>query len=120
MVYAQTVKIPADHRVSITLDVPREIPAGATARFEVVWHVPGEDAPRDQPPKSAAEIVREMREAEPTPEELKERAAAQYAAWKDSGIDPLEEWRDSLKGKKIFGGVDGVAYQRSIRDEWPD
>jgi hypothetical protein len=116
MVYAQTVKIPADRRVNVTLDAPREIPAGATARFEVVWRLLGEDAPHDQPQKPAADIVREMRDAEPTLEELRERAAAQYAAWKDSGIDPLEEFR----GSGIFGHVDGVAYQRSIRDEWTD
>jgi hypothetical protein len=31
----QTVEIPADRR--ITLEVPREVPSGATARFEIRW-----------------------------------------------------------------------------------
>jgi hypothetical protein len=57
---------------------------------------------------------------EATLEELKEQAAARHAAWKDSGVDPLQKWRNSLNGKKLFNGVDGAAYQRSIRDEWPD
>jgi len=35
MTMTQTVKIPADRR--ITLDVPPQIPAGETARFEVIW-----------------------------------------------------------------------------------
>jgi hypothetical protein len=35
MTITQTVKIPADRR--IMLDVPPQIPAGATARFEIIW-----------------------------------------------------------------------------------
>ena len=35
MTIEQTVVIPPDRR--ITLDVPPEIPAGATARFEIHW-----------------------------------------------------------------------------------
>ena len=35
MTITQTVEIPADRR--ITLEVPSQIPAGETARFEVIW-----------------------------------------------------------------------------------
>jgi hypothetical protein len=35
MTVTQTVEIPADRR--LTIDVPREIPAGATARLELAW-----------------------------------------------------------------------------------
>ena len=35
MTITQTVEIPADRR--ITLEVPPQIPAGTTARFEVIW-----------------------------------------------------------------------------------
>ena len=35
MTITRTVEIPADRR--ITLEVPREIPAGTTARFELIW-----------------------------------------------------------------------------------
>jgi len=35
MTIRQTVKVPTDHR--ITLEVPRQIPAGITARFDVIW-----------------------------------------------------------------------------------
>ena len=35
MTITQTVKIPADRRV--IFDVPPQIPAGATARFELIW-----------------------------------------------------------------------------------
>jgi len=35
MTITQTVEIPADRR--ITLEVPHEVPTGATARFELIW-----------------------------------------------------------------------------------
>jgi len=35
MTITQTVEIPADRR--ITLEVPPQIPAGTTARFELIW-----------------------------------------------------------------------------------
>jgi len=35
MSITQTVEVPANHR--LTIDVPREIPTGTTARFEVIW-----------------------------------------------------------------------------------
>jgi len=36
MIIEQTVEIPADRR--LYFDVPREIPVGATARFELIWY----------------------------------------------------------------------------------
>ena len=38
MTITQTVEIPADRR--ITLSVPPQIPTGATARLEVIWFPP--------------------------------------------------------------------------------
>jgi len=35
MTITQTIDIPADRR--ITLEVPREVPTGRTARFELSW-----------------------------------------------------------------------------------
>jgi len=35
MTITQTIEIPANRR--ITLDIPSQIPVGATARFELVW-----------------------------------------------------------------------------------
>jgi hypothetical protein len=45
MTIEQTIEIPADHRLKV--DVPREVPAGAAARFELTWF----------PPKTATEIA---------------------------------------------------------------
>ena len=36
MTIEQTVEIPSDRR--LYFDVPREIPIGATARFELIWY----------------------------------------------------------------------------------
>jgi hypothetical protein len=38
MLYEQTITVPENHR--LTLEVPHEIPAGAVARFEIVWQTP--------------------------------------------------------------------------------
>jgi hypothetical protein len=46
MTYAKTVIIPADRRVVV--DVPREIPAGATAHFDVVWQFEEGTAAQDE------------------------------------------------------------------------
>jgi hypothetical protein len=54
MVVEQTIEIPASHR--LVIDVPREIPAGAKARFEVIWHPPEKDAP-EAPPRGTTPIT---------------------------------------------------------------
>jgi hypothetical protein len=110
MIIEQTVDIPADRQ--IVIDVPKEIPSGARARVSFVV----EDAAAVPPNKSAKEVFQEMfEEPEPTLKALKQRAAAGYAAWKDTGIDPLEKFR----GTKIFGdGGGGLTYQRKMRAEW--
>jgi hypothetical protein len=57
MLYEQTITVPENHR--LTLEVPDEIPAGAVARFEIVWQIPS----------SAEDIARDMWESIPTIEE---------------------------------------------------
>ena len=97
----KTVDIPVDRR--LYLELPQDMPTGSA---EVIVRVPVTAAPQTD---EFAPF--------PTMEELDKKAHEQYLAWKDSDIDPLIELRDSLNGRQIFG-VDGVAYQRSIRDEW--
>jgi hypothetical protein len=59
----------------------------------------------------------------PTIEEIKAEAARKgaerAAAIKATGKDPIMELRDSFKHAP-FAGIDGVAYQREMRDEWPE
>ena len=91
MTIEQTVELPASHR--LTIDVPREIPAGRTIlAFTPAGSLTGNN------PRTAEEAL-QMAEA---------RAA-----------DPNRKSLSRLFGthQGILGG-DGVAYQRSIRDEW--
>jgi hypothetical protein len=88
-------------RRRLYLELPQDTPTGEA---EVIGFVPAKPEPAVFAPF-------------PTMDELDAKAHEQYLVWKDSGKDPLIELRDSLKGRPIFG-VDGVEYQRKIRDEW--
>jgi hypothetical protein len=52
MTITQTVKIRASHR--ITLEVPREVPVGATARLELAWF------PRKEPDSSLDDALEKI------------------------------------------------------------
>ena len=97
----KTVDIPADRR--LYLELPQDTPTGSA---EIIVRVPVNAPPH------AGEFS-----SFPTMEELDADARRKTAERKATGRDPALELRDSLKGRQIFG-VDGVAYQRSIRDEW--
>ena len=90
MTITQTVEIPASHR--LTIDVPREIPAGPAI---LVF----------RPARFCGGGVRTTAEDLQTAEE---KAA-------DPNRKPISRYFGRLS-PNTFG--DGVAYQRSIRDEW--
>ena len=78
----------------------------------------------DIPPATTEDAVsRLLNHQFPTIAELKaeaaQKAAEREAYFKATGKDPLIELRDSFK-KTPFAGIDGVEYQRAMRDEWPD
>ena len=101
MSITQTVEVPADHR--LTIDVPREIPAGLV----VLTLAPIQGAKEQRydtipVPGGSYNTVGEALQA-----------AAEKAA--NPNRKPISRLFGKHKG--IFGG-DGVAYQRAIRDEW--
>jgi len=93
----QTVKVPANHR--LTIDVPREIPAGPVT----LVYFPASPAA----PAVAGETNRTLEDAL--------RRAAEKAA--DPNRRPLSDFFGIIS-HDTYG--DGVAYQRAIRDEWND
>ncbi|MHC6203967.1 hypothetical protein ACYULU_12330 [Breznakiellaceae bacterium SP9] len=93
MIIEQTVEIPASRR--LTIEVPREVPAGSA----ILAFTPAADMPlAGNSPRTAAEAL--------------QMATARVA---DLNRKLLSRLFGRHKG--ILGG-DGVAYQRSIRDEW--
>lgn len=100
MTITQTVEIPVSHR--LTLEVPREIPAGrAILTFTPSARSGGDEAGIKMPPSYS-------------PEEAL-RAAARRRS------DPNRKSLSRLFGilsPAIYG--DGVEYQRNMRDEWDD
>jgi hypothetical protein len=89
MVIEQTVEIPVDHR--ITIEVPPEVPAGKV----ILTFTPA--------------IDRELEKA------------GEIWAWNRTHPGELRTKLLKLRGSLSsgsFGGMDGVACQRKVRDEW--
>ena len=99
----QTVEVPASHR--LTIDVPREIPAGKAVLTFTPASVQGsKDQRYDTAPLPGGSYN--------TVEEALQAAMKKAA---DPNRKPISRLFGKHKG--IFGG-DGVVYQRAIRDEW--
>ena len=98
MSITQTVDIPASYR--LTIDVPREVPAGRV----VLTFTP---------------ITDQMSNAVPASGNNPRTAAEALKMAAERAIDPNRKpiSRHFGKHRDILGG-DGVAYQRAIRDEW--
>jgi hypothetical protein len=100
----QTVDIAADRQLHLDMTLPETMPSGRTSVVLVF--------PSDKEPSSSY-----TPERVPTIEELKAKAAAQYAEMLKTGVDPLARFYGCLKDAFPEGGVE---YQRRMRDEWPD
>jgi len=86
----QTVEIPPSHRLFV--DVPPEVPVGrAILTFT---------------PLSVSKDLKYAREIWAVNREHSEELKAK-----------LQNLQGSL-GKTAYGGMDGIAYQRKVRDEW--
>jgi len=90
MMLEQTVEIPPSRRLSV--DVPSEVPVGKAILTFTPLSV-------SKDLKYAGEIWAVNRN---NPDELKAK---------------LQSLQGSL-GKTAYGGMDGTAYQRKVRDEW--
>ncbi|GHV37760.1 hypothetical protein AGMMS49546_06590 [Spirochaetia bacterium] len=90
MTIEQTVDIPASHR--LTIDVPRDIPTGPV----ILTFTP-------------ARVDTAMEDA------------GNIWTWNRTHGEELRAKLQKLRGSlsaSAFGGLDGVTYQRKVRDEW--
>jgi hypothetical protein len=94
MTITQTVEVPASHE--LTIDVPREIPAGQV----ILTFTPAKKSADGKTNRTLEDAL---------------RRAAEKAA--DPNRRPLSYFYGIIS-PNAFG--DGVAYQRAIRDEWDD
>ncbi|GHU48988.1 hypothetical protein FACS1894200_07010 [Spirochaetia bacterium] len=107
MLIQQTIEVPASRR--ITLDVPQDVPLGRT----ILTFTPA--LTKDQLP------IGESSSASPsftTLVELAKEAAAKTAQRAANPERFLERMDKCQEGGPLFDGIDGVKFQRSIRDEW--
>jgi hypothetical protein len=109
MTIQQTVEIPASHR--LTIEVPQEVPAGKATITYSPEPAFGQTVPagRRKIPDDLLPVVQEAaRRAE------RERTDPAYRA------DIAEIRRKCQEGGPILGGIDGMEFQRMVRDDWPD
>jgi hypothetical protein len=93
MIIEQTVEIPPSHR--LFLEVPPEVPAGRTKLTFT--------------PEAAVSAS--------TEHEYTAGIWADNSARSEDLKMKLQNLRGSL-GKNAFGGLDGLAYQHKVREEW--
>jgi hypothetical protein len=111
MTIQQTVDIPADR--CLHLELPKTVPTGNTEVHITFLTVPAKV-------KSMAETLERLLQPLPSLEEFKREAAEKTAKRIACGREPFEEARKLLNGRRLLDGLDGVEYQRRMRDEWPD
>jgi hypothetical protein len=95
----RTVDIPADRR--IFLDIPDGIPEGRVT-LEVTLTSAGDTRKRER--RILDWILHPVQ-------------SYRSAAWAKT-LGELDEYRRAHG--QFFGGMDGLEYQRKLRDEWPD
>jgi hypothetical protein len=111
MTIQQTIDSPADRR--LYLELPETVPTGNTKVHITFFTVSAKAESRD-------ETLERLLQPLPSLEEFKREAAEKTANRIASGCAPFEEARELLNGRQLFDGVDGVEYQRKMRDEWSD
>jgi hypothetical protein len=109
MTVQQTIEIPASHRLMI--EVPQEVPAGRTT----ITYSPEPEAGRAAPAgrrKLPDDLLPFVQEAARRAERARTDPAyrAEIAAIQ----------RSCQEGGPILGGIDGMEFQRIVRDDWPD
>jgi hypothetical protein len=109
MTIQQTVEIPASHR--LTIEVPQEVSAGKATITYSPEPASGQTVPtgRRKIPDDLLPLVQEAaRRAE------RARTDPAYRA------EIMAIQRSCQEGGPILGGIDGMEFQRMVRDDWSD
>jgi hypothetical protein len=115
MTIEQTVEIPVSRRLHLDFDLPLLFPSGKAK----VTVTPDEGRPADER-QGAADFAGLTKR--PGDEELL-AGAEKIWAWNRAHPEEVKEALHNLRGSlspASFGGLDGVSYQRKVRDEWDD
>jgi hypothetical protein len=108
----QTVIIPPDRR--LYLELPKTAPLGQV-EIAIMFNSP--EAWNTRKPELSAEFhggISTIADCEKEAAEKRARRQAEGRGVFDSAAECLKE------APPFFGGIDGAAYQRGLRDEWPD
>jgi hypothetical protein len=112
MTIQQTIDIPADRWLH--LELPKTVPSG---KFDLRLIFTPAQSIRERQSGGFAHLLRDSpKTVKEAIAEARQKTAERIA----SGREPFEESRELLNGRRLFDGVDGVEYQRKIRDEWSD
>jgi hypothetical protein len=111
MTIRQTIDIPVSRNVHFDVSLPQDMPYGRT---EVVLHF------KPSAGQSGTPVSDAKPKLDPVLEKLLQEAEAKRL-YNQAHPEKLQECLKNLRdGGPLFDGIDGVAFQRKIRDEWED
>jgi hypothetical protein len=112
MTIQQTVEIPVSRKVHFYVSLPEDAPCGW---MDVLMDFKSADV---QTGTSGFDVKRKL---DPSTEKMLKEAEKTWAytrAHPEEVRNDLRALRGCTKGSPAWGGLDGVIYQRKIRDEW--
>ena len=117
MTMEKTIELPASHR--ITVDVPKEIPAGPVIlTFRPMSATPAPKTEADDPITAEGEAKWRAYLKANSPKTIAEAEAEAERKLNDPNRKPFSRHYGALEGSKHFD--DPVGYQKMMRAEWGD
>ncbi|GHV20941.1 hypothetical protein FACS189494_05590 [Spirochaetia bacterium] len=111
------VEIPRDRHIHLDFTVPENVPCGIT-EVALVFSV---SENTDTSAKKGSANLDPAPFAPPRSIEECEREAKEKTAWRQTHPEEFRAMlREVQEAGPLFGGIDGVEFQRKIRDEWPN
>jgi hypothetical protein len=112
MTIEQTIEIPASRKVRFEVSLPDYVPLGQTRVVLQFKPIEGQNEEEAELPMLDAELAELVAEAGKRAE--RERTDPVYRQ------KVIDSFKRAQEGGPIFGGIDGLEYQRRCRNEWDD